>query len=888
MKALKAFFRFDRERFRLRNTAPYLLAFFIPVLVMLIIFMQRGIWPFGERCFLRTDLYHQYAPFFQELKLKFSTGGSLEYSWNIGGGTNFWALSAYYLASPLNVLTALCPQKYIIEFVTLMILIKLGFSSVTMTYYLNRRHLKHGLAAYPAVFFGIFYALSGYMAAYQWNVMWLDCIWLFPLVLLGLERLFKEGKGLLYSFTLGLTILSNYYIAIMVCMGIFVYCFFLLGTEKEMKVDFGKKFAKFAGYTALAVVFSSMYLVPYISYFHMTASAENNFKFEWYSYFSVFDMMCRHLVNVDVHTGLDHWPNIYCGVAVFLLLPFYYLNKKILLREKIGYTILLVFFYFSFSTRSMDYIWHVMHIPNSLPCRQAFIYIFLLLVMSYRGFLGLKDRSFREITLVMIFALGFVIAAEKLQTDPEYYHIYTFYVSAVFMILYVLLAYAYRKGRIYRDILVVMLLTLAAIESCINTGVTSIPTVNRNDYTSFDSGTRAIMQEIREGEGDPNGFYRVEKTTLRTKNDGAWLSYPSASTFSSVANANLTTFYKYLGLESSTNAYSTTGHTFFTDMLFGIRYSVTRDALDVDNSLYRLYDEQDKVFVYRNNYALPLGAALIPNIDNAWSTSGNPIENQNGLARLFYADSPLFINTTGSYSKDKKIQLEAAESGYYYAYSPRSGPKEIEVVHGDFKKTFSNLNRSITMDLGYVEAGTVINFENVEKDSTKTLNLNLYRFNEEVLPEVYNAMTKAPFIVDDYDDTHVNGHITLTENATLYTTIAYEEGWSVTVDGKPARIIPVKEAYISVPLEAGTHDVRFSFRVPYLTAGIILTLLSGAVMLLIAVLARINELKKERQDAPDEVPALPVADDEKNPSAADDGKEPSAADDDDFVFPYSP
>ncbi len=140
-------------------------------------------------------------------------------------------------------------------------------------------------------------------------------------------------------------------------------------------------------------------------------------------------------------------------------------------------------------------------------------------------------------------------------------------------------------------------------------------------------------------------------------------------------------------------------------------------------------------------------------------------------------------------------------------------------------------------------------------------------------------MTKAPFIVDDYDDTHVNGHITLTESATLYTTIAYEEGWSVTVDGKPAKITPVKEAYISVPLEAGTHDVRFRFRVPYLTAGIVLTLLSGAVMLLIAVLARIGELKKERQDAPDEVPALPVADDEKKPSYADD---------DDFVFPYSP
>jgi hypothetical protein len=39
-------------------------AFFVPVIIMIIIFAQRGIFPFGEESFLRTDMYHQYAPFF--------------------------------------------------------------------------------------------------------------------------------------------------------------------------------------------------------------------------------------------------------------------------------------------------------------------------------------------------------------------------------------------------------------------------------------------------------------------------------------------------------------------------------------------------------------------------------------------------------------------------------------------------------------------------------------------------------------------------------------------------------------------------------------------------------------------------------------------------------
>ena len=69
---------------------------------MIMIFIGKEIYPFGDRSFLRTDLYHQYAPFFQELKDKLANGESLFYTWDIGLGTNFMAIFAYYLSSPLN------------------------------------------------------------------------------------------------------------------------------------------------------------------------------------------------------------------------------------------------------------------------------------------------------------------------------------------------------------------------------------------------------------------------------------------------------------------------------------------------------------------------------------------------------------------------------------------------------------------------------------------------------------------------------------------------------------------------------------------------------------------------------------------------------------------
>ena len=195
-------------------------------------------------------MYHQYAPFFSEFRHKLAEGGSLLYSWDIGLGVNFAALYAYYLASPLNWLLILCPGKYVIEFMTAAIVLKIGLAGLSFTWYLRKRS---GVTDFGACFFGIFYALSGYMAAYSWNIMWLDCIVLFPLILLGLEQLVREKKGLLYCISLALSILSNYYISIMICIFMVIYFAVLMVLDWEnFKDGWGKCIGLFAGCSLLA------------------------------------------------------------------------------------------------------------------------------------------------------------------------------------------------------------------------------------------------------------------------------------------------------------------------------------------------------------------------------------------------------------------------------------------------------------------------------------------------------------------------------------------------------------------------------------------------------------------------------------------------------------
>ncbi|MFR3283312.1 MAG: YfhO family protein [Clostridium fessum] len=57
------------------------------------------------------------------------------------------------------------------------------------------------------------------------------------------------------------------------------------------------------------------------------------------------------------------------------------------------YGVLLLFFYASFSFNVLNFIWHGFHYPNSLPCRQSFIYIALVLTMCFRAYLYLDEIS---------------------------------------------------------------------------------------------------------------------------------------------------------------------------------------------------------------------------------------------------------------------------------------------------------------------------------------------------------------------------------------------------------------------------------------------------------------------------------------------------------------
>ncbi len=791
----------------------YLAAFFVPVLIMVIIYIQRQIFPFGEESFLRTDMYHQYAPFFAEFRHKLTQGGSLLYSWNVGMGVNFAALYAYYLASPFNWFLLLCPRGLIIEFMTYLIVLKTGLCGLSMTYYLQKHYKKPD---FGAAFFGIFYALSGYMAAYSWNIMWLDCIILFPLIMLGLERLVYERRWGLYCLSLGLSILSNYYISIMICIFMVIYfgVLFCLGEKQSLKGRF-VQIGQFALASLAAGGVAGVILVPEVLALQSTASGSSTFPKTFSSYFSIIDMIARHIGNVDVEIGLDHWPNIYCGIAVLMFFLLYLSCRKISLKEKVVFCGLMLFFYLSFSVNVLNFLWHGFHYPNSLPCRQSFIYILLLLTLCYHAYLHLEDIPKKHVVLAFWGAAGFVILAEKLVTEKDF-HFIVFYVAILFLAMYAGLILLFQRGK-NRNVLLLLTLGLVSMESAINMTATSITTTSRTSYIRDNKDVEYLVEEVI----PKDSFYRVEKMTRKTKNDGAWMNFPSVSLFSSVANADLTKFFRQLGCESSTNAYSITGSTPLVNSLFSVRYGLYSELVE-EYPLLTYLGESGKTYLYENACTLPLGFWLPPELEeNFLPESGTPAEVQNSFTQLCGCGAVL-TDAWGE-TNGQTFRFVPESDGDYYVYVINKDVKKVTVSTDGESKSFDHVDRGYFLELGWCRAGVEVT---ITSEDNKVMDARAYRFEEGVLQDVYHRLGEYGLVVTSWQDTLIKGYADTPAPGTFFTSIPYDQGWKIMLDGREVKGKKVFDTFLGFELPGGSHEITLTYRPPGLIQGFWISLVS--------------------------------------------------------------
>lgn len=808
------------------------LAFGIPFVWSVIICAAAGIYPFGENCILHVDMYHQYCPFFMEMQDKLANGGSFLYSWNLGLGSDFIGLYAYYLASPLNWLLLLCPKGLVIEFMTLTIWVKIALAGLFFFWYLKEHfHLigkngKYSIStALPAIIFSTTYAFSGFVATYSWNIMWMDSIALAPLIILGLELLVKKNKPALYYVSLAVSILSNFYISLIICIFLVLYFIVLFFEQKK-----GKFMAcvRFAWYSLLAGGTGAILLLPEAKILSYADSADASWPeaVEWY--FGLIEELSRLCTTAAPYTGNNHWPNLYCGAFTVLLVIMYLFNKRIKWSEKIPRVLLLVLFILSFANNYLDFIWHGLRFPNSLPGRQSFLFIFVMLVVGYETFRKRKGNRIWHM-LVALLACFAVLITGAIKTDASITDPLSFVLTGIFIAAYGVCFVLHRIGtKQIRMMMSGFVVALAMGEVLLNMAVTGFYSLSRTAYLAKMDDYQVLLELAEEdaqadaGEGAVT-FYRVEDYERKTKNDDSLYGYPSGTIFSSLMNIEVSRFYQSVYMEGGRNYYCYNGATPLVSSMLSVKYMLSDNDLG-NNALREVIATSGRYYLYENKYCLPLGFMMSEEAIESWdNTRRQKIAQINELGYVLGATGNML------YKADVYTEVEegcttitVAEPGIYYAnYDSCTADNLTISINSQPGTRYNKTTHRYLFELGECQARDEITIKNSKSEA---ISFTVYKLNLEAVDEAYETLSAQTMVTEEFTDTMVKGSIDVNQAGRLILSIPSEEGWTLYVDGKESEILDFKETFLSVYLEEGHHDIELRYMTPGLKVGILISL----------------------------------------------------------------
>lgn len=878
--------------------------------LMLVMYMILGLTPFGKNAILRMDLYHQYGPLFAELYDRLMEHKTLSYSWISGLGTCFLGNYFNYLSSPIGAIVMFFGHAHVPQAIAVMILIKAALSSATFTYYLKKS--QHNQSP-VTVMFGVLYAFCGYMLAYYWNVMWLDAMALFPLIILGIERIINNGKFALYTGALALSMFSNYYMSFMLCMFAVIYFLYYYIANYPSKAVISEQYRAdhpkgivhhfrnrrflrsgviFAFASLLAAGLIAFALIPTYDVLKSCSATGNSFPDEMKTYFNSFDFLVNHFASLSTtirSSGEDVLPNVYCGVLTLILAPLYFFTKSISKKEKITTLGLLSFFYVSFNFNFLNFIWHGLHFPNDLPYRFSFMYSFILLVIAYKTFMRLNEFTSRQIGVVGAAIVLIAFLTEKIESKN--FTQGSLYISVAFVVLYVMMLTIF-KSKKYEIASLAVLLCVCACSEVIISDTSSIPcNVEYESYASDYDEFRELKDKLDAIEKD--GFYRMELTNLRTRMDPCWYNYNGVSIFSSMANEKLSLLQDHMGMMSNKiNSYTYNPQTPVYNMMHSLKYIVNNETPNVlSGAYYEKVTSTDNFTAYKNKYYLPIAFCVNSDVKN-WAYSEdkysiiNPFEVQGDffekatgvedpfeklpISYITYNNTNAFTEDidNGVYAYNKTVadtdasvtfSITTEKKGNVYIYYHVDGASEKDItVNSSVGTILHAADRDCLLDLGRYNSGETISVNVPFEKNSGNMRMFVYTINDKRLNEGYKKLRDQSLLIDQFDDTFISGSFTAKDNCVLYTSIPYDKGWSIQIDGKTVNdtdIVEIGGAFIGVNVKKGNHKITFEYTPVGVSTGIKITVFSALALLIYLLVCIIRKRKNKIAKRP---PFAPV------------------------------
>lgn len=415
-----------------------------------------------------------------------------------------------------------------------------------------------------------------------------------------------------------------------------------------------------------------------------------------------------------------------------------------------------------------------------------------------------------------------------------------------------------------------------------------------NDVDQFVDATTSVKRvtDYVKNHADTK-FYRMASTFAYSRTSPSLLTYPGLENFSSTQEKSTIDHFSYMGNIGGYFSTIYANGTPLTDALYGVRYYMDfKDDTDKQKEpqpgkmnftrytnrydMERYFTEkvyEDERYVVRenpNSFSIAYGtnnllSDLKFNRDDAVNNQNRILNAMQGVAvgSAGYVDyfTPLGFNDievenvevvkenkdSGEYIYRRKDNSKEGVIRYkftpqsdntYYLFSPQTltGKNGYTVsVNGDL---LSNLIVFSQRQIWQITDRTsqkesVIEFR-FQFDDIDLSHLVLYRADVEKIKEVLDSRKSQELNVEQFSNTHLVGNVNITDESTvMMTSIPYNEGWKIEVDGKTVETKKSWDSFLSFPISQGKHKVEFFFKQKWSTLGLVLSVLSLIVLFII-------------------------------------------------------
>ena len=852
-----------------KNTLITLLAFIIPALIMLLIFIIGDFAPFGNVSVLVADMRYQFVDYIGYMKSVFFGNNDMFYTFSKTFGGDMMGFASYYLFNPFFLILLPFPNDMLPVGIVIMLIITSGFMG--LNFHLMLRAIWGN--RFSSVIFSTAYAMMGFNMAYINCIHYFFSIMMLPIIILGLFRIMTGRRpNIIYIGSVALSVISCYYIGYMIL--IFTAAFFIcmLASDtieyKDNKDRIKNAWTVFYS-TILGIGISAFSLLSVL--FSLEGQKKAIIKglmFDrTFSIIEFFSGLYTGSFRGNISDGL---PVIYSGVITVLFVFFYFFNKTIKLRQKICALILFVFLIVGYWIDAFNVMWHGFAHPIGFPYRNSFLFSFLMLFVGYSGFVHIKE-GFKKKNANIIVVIFIVYSAFLYLTGNKYAGPKSILITYLTLAAALILIVAMNEKNRYVIPAVAGLFVLQFADSLYN-GSVSLDAYFEDKYSREESideykdyidSTQKLVDYVN---AQDSSFFRMDKLFRRSNNDPLMFAYNGLSHYSSCETDQVKTFMGRMGFRNNESwAFYGDASTGFADCFMGLKYLLS--PFDETSKPYKSIYSQDERYIYCNPYALSLGFGMDESVKYANMKEKDPFKLQNDIAGRFSQTNyqiyrPVKISEIrlNNVSEERNIytKIDTEQEGsieyilsitsddfiYMYADAPHIQNTNL-YINGDEKGNyFSQYDWSIR-EGGYYKPGELVSIKfTVEDDSLEIDDIYFYYESKQVLKAWYRDAVSTSCNVTKITSSHLKADVDVSEtNDYIVFSIPYEEDWKIKIDGEKVKPFKVMDALLAVKISGGKHEIDLR----YIPAGIKVGLPVSVISILIALITLIVNRKNNKE-----------------------------------------